>query len=252
MPKINPKLLDKDWVYEHYCNRGMSCPQVGSILGVSASAVRRALVRLGIPRREHSQNTVGSGNPMYGKKHTEETRKKMSERYVSDTTKKKMSVAAINKFNHQPELRENLSSLAKRRTGVRNPFYGKQHSDQTKDKISTALEGKFRGEKGSNWQGGKTKLNFRIRQTGKYKRWQREVLQRDDFTCQICAKRGGPLHVDHIKPFSTIVLENKITSLEEADLCQELYTLDNGRTLCVPCHKSTDTYLYKMNKNSRQ
>ena len=31
-------------------------------------------------------------------------------------------------------------------------------------------------------------------------------------------------------------------SREEALECTELWDLENGRTLCVPCHKLTDTY----------
>ena len=49
---------------------------------------------------------------------------------------------------------------------------------------------------------------------------------------------GGKLNADHIKPFS---------------LFPELrFDLNNGRTLCVECHKKTDTYcekIYKYKKN---
>ncbi len=49
-----------------------------------------------------------------------------------------------------------------------------------------------------------------------------KVLERDDYTCQICQKRGGNLHIDHIKSWSSY------PSLR--------FDLDNCRTLCVPCH----------------
>ncbi len=60
------------------------------------------------------------------------------------------------------------------------------------------------------------------------------MFVRDDYTCVWCGQLGGTLNADHIKPFSTH---------------PELrFDLDNGRTLCVECHKQTDTYLSKAKK----
>ena len=64
--------------------------------------------------------------------------------------------------------------------------------------------------------------------------WRTAVFQRDKYTCQICWVVGGRLQADHIKPYSTHVHLRHI--------------LSNGRTLCVPCHRKTDTYGYKAAK----
>jgi len=40
-------------------------------------------------------------------------------------------------------------------------------------------------------------------------------------------------------------------SVEEAKDCSELWDTDNGRTLCHPCHKLTDTYGWKLYNKSR-
>lgn len=84
------------------------------------------------------------------------------------------------------------------------------------------------GKKPWNYEG-ITPINVSIRKTRRYRRWSRMVKERDDFTCQICGKRGnGEMHSDHIKPFS---------------LYPELrFDLNNGRTLCLECHRNTETY----------
>lgn len=75
---------------------------------------------------------------------------------------------------------------------------------------------------------GITPINERIRKSSAYKEWRNRVFERDDYTCQHCGKRGGNLHADHIKPFSTH------TELR--------FELDNGRTLCISCHRKTKSY----------
>lgn len=90
------------------------------------------------------------------------------------------------------------------------------------------------GDKCSFWKGGITKENRYIRTTLKMKLWREEVFKRDDWTCVWCKQRGGKLQADHIKSFS------KYPALR--------FNIDNGRTLCVECHKQTDTYGGKSNK----
>lgn len=85
------------------------------------------------------------------------------------------------------------------------------------------------GENNPRWKGGITPINKKIRQSKEYIDWRKAVFERDNYSCVWCSKRGGILHADHIKPFST-----------HPDLRMEL---SNGRTLCVPCHKKTPTYL---------
>lgn len=64
------------------------------------------------------------------------------------------------------------------------------------------------------------------------------VFKRDNYTCQLCGQRGGRLQVDHIKPYCAF---------------PELRTdISNGRTLCVSCHKKTDTYGSKARKYIKQ
>lgn len=88
-----------------------------------------------------------------------------------------------------------------------------------------------KGENAGNWKGGKTTEGTRIRYSLESKNWRKSILERDDYTCQICKVRGGKLEVDHIKPF--------------AYFPELRFDLSNGRVLCRECHKKTDTYAYK-------
>ena len=75
---------------------------------------------------------------------------------------------------------------------------------------------------------GKRTEDKRIRQSAAYRQWRTAVFERDDYTCQFCSKRGGKLNADHIKPF---------VYFPELRL-----DVDNGRTLCEPCHRTTETF----------
>lgn len=81
---------------------------------------------------------------------------------------------------------------------------------------------KYRGKSHHSWKGGPSTKSEKIRKSVEYKLWRKAVFERDDYTCQICEIRGCELNADHIKPFS---------------LYPELrLAIDNGRTLCKPCH----------------
>ena len=163
--------------------------------------------------------------PIKGYKHTEEAKKKMSERHKQNPTRYWL--------------------------GKTNPFFGKHHSEEAKRKVSEANKGRkmpfrtleyrkrmseaYKGEKSSNWKGGIAPLNAIIRNSLEYKLWREAVFKRDNWTCVWCGQRGVRLNADHIKPFS---------------LFPELrFAIDNGRTLCVPCHRKTDTWGCKSNKD---
>lgn len=124
-----------------------------------------------------------------------------------------------------------------------SPQIGKILSQETKDKIRIKAIGrkippeirKKMGKKGSanhKWIDGRTPENKRIRNSVEYRLWREAVFARDNFTCQFCGKRGGNLQADHIKPFAWF---------------PELrFAIDNGRTLCVPCHRETPTFGWKL------
>ena len=63
----------------------------------------------------------------------------------------------------------------------------------------------------------------RNRCTKKYKQWRLGVYERDNYTCVECGKRGLELNAHHIKQW--------------AHYKGLRFSLENGITLCVDCHK---------------
>lgn len=91
----------------------------------------------------------------------------------------------------------------------------------------------MQGNKHWNWKGGITPQNIRLRGCLEYKLWRTAVFQRDNYTCMWCGARNGNgkkviLNADHIKPW--------------CDYPELRFALDNGRTLCKPCHFKTYKY----------
>lgn len=101
-----------------------------------------------------------------------------------------------------------------------------------------------------NWQGGRTSLTRKIRNCFEYKLWRNSVFKRDNYTCTWCGIKSSKgvkviLNADHIKQFSVLIKENGIMTFEEAVNCSNLWDINNGRTLCLDCHKQTDTFANK-------
>ena len=118
------------------------------------------------------------------------------------------------------------------------------YSEETRSKIREARAKQVMptGENHWLWKGGLSSLRKLLMQTYIYKQWRASVFKRDDYTCQICKQRGGTLHADHIKSYASIIEEYKITTVEEAKKCLDLWDISNGRTLCIGCHMATGNY----------
>lgn len=94
-------------------------------------------------------NMTTGGQGVHNYRHTEDTKKKMSlsikkswDNIKKDTEKYK-KICSDRSVSHKGkpksiEHRKHLSEWAKSRTGSKNAFYGKTHSEETKQKISEA------------------------------------------------------------------------------------------------------------------
>lgn len=137
-------------------------------------------------------------------------------------------------FKHSEEHKKKISLINKgKKWPDRKPF-----TLETRKKLSEV----HKGEKHYNWKGGVSSINSSIRRSLEYRLWRESVFQRDNWTCVWCKNRSSSgnkvtLHADHIKPF--------------AYYPELRFAIDNGRTLCVECHKSTDTYGHKAKNHEK-
>lgn len=134
------------------------------------------------------------------------------------------------KYDRIRNLGKKLTEEHKRKVGLVG--IGRKFSLESRLKKSKAISGKNH----YNWKGGITEENHKIRRSLQYRLWRTAVYERDNYCCVLCGKKSeGDIQADHIKPFS------KFPELR--------FSIDNGRTLCIKCHKATDTYGNKKRKD---
>jgi 5-methylcytosine-specific restriction endonuclease McrA len=112
------------------------------------------------------------------------------------------------------------------------PSESRGHSEETKAKMReiNRQNAKY-GSEHPLWQGGAREQRKREMKGYPYRDWRTAVFTRDNWTCQCCGIRGGYLEADHIKPWCAF-----------PDL---RYDVNNGRTVCRPCHVKLDTHGHK-------
>lgn len=164
-------------------------------------------------------------------------------RVRTEAMKLKLSIAKTG-TKHSPETKL-LMSLARRgikktaewKSKIGLAHRGKIVQESTRQKLRALWLGKprlyYRGANCHLWKGGITPVNFSIRNSLEYKNWRRLVFERDGYRCLDCGVKNGDgknvvLNADHILPF--------------AYFPRLRFDINNGQTLCRPCHKKTLTY----------
>lgn len=171
-------------------------------------------------RRKLSQVLRGENHPLYGKHHSVETRKKISDSKIGDKNpmkrpevrakKSKSSMGKVpwnkgKKGIYSDEYREKISkgkmgkpSWNKGRCGTPGSFKsGHKHSMETLEKISKSRIGLNTGENNPSWRGG---ISFEPYCSKFNNQLKKKIRQRDNGTCQLCGikENGRKLDVHHI------------------------------------------------------
>lgn len=79
-----------------------------------------------------------------------------------------------------------------------------------------------KNERHPRWKGGVSVESRRMRSSLAFKEWRKAVFDRDDYTCQMCGKRGTYLHPHHISQYALDV--------------ERRFDVTNGITYCKSCH----------------
>lgn len=179
------------------------------------------------------RNMYGKNNPFYGKHHTEETKRKISETFKG----KKLSK------EHKNKIKETTKKLFK---GKGNNFYGKKHTKEwginhskkvkgTKLKSYTQerrksykeywkrLSQDLKGNKNPNWNGGSSFEPYGSEFNNKLKEL---IRQRDNNTCQECN-------------FNQEQLRRKL-NIHHIDYNKKNNHSNNLISLCDSCHSQTN------------
>lgn len=102
-----------------------------------------------------------------------------------------------------------------------SPVTGHKHSPETRAKLRAAHLGRT-GPGHWNYRGYPGTERHTLMQRDEYKQWRKDVFERDGYSCRECGATKTYLNAHHIRGWAAF-----------PDL---RYELDNGLTLCQPCH----------------
>ena len=176
----------------------------------------------------HTMFKKGQASWNKGKSLSEETKRKLSVSHTGKTRVKKrvdMVCSHCQKDYQVHPCHKETSKFCSHKCFTENRkatgiFKGRntgRRSEEIRRKISAALQGKTLGEWSDYTTDEERKERMRFR-----KIMQKNIFERDNYTCQICDQYSGNLQVDHIKRWS--------------DHPELRFDEGNCRTVCMACH----------------
>lgn len=226
---------DREWLYQKYWIEKLNPYQIAKLCKANHKTIRVWLKKLNISIRSISEATkISMNNPDIKKKVSIASKKMWNKSGFKERRHKAMlgSIPWNKDLKKEDDIRveKNVNSLLEgRRNWIKN---GGEPWNKNKKFPQVA------GVNNHNWKGGITPLIIKIRSYKKYDEWRKKIYERDDFICQMCGdNRGHNLQAHHKKSFAEIIQENDIKNFNESLKCKELWSIDNGVTLCKDCHK---------------
>ena len=148
-------------------------------------------------KKKMSIARTGKNNGFYGKKHSEEIKRKMSESHKQSYKNGKLP-----------------SMLGKKHTEETIKKMSKPKSEEIKRKMSEVAKGKYVGEKNPNWQGG---ISFEPYDKSFNNKFKRVIRKRDNYVCLKCGKHQekerGSLCIHHINYDKKLTVPQNCCSL---------------------------------------
>ena len=183
-----------------YVDERKACNDIGALYGVNGCTVRRHLRRAGVAIRHHNDTKRGA---------------KAKNRIDLDPER----VAAL--YSKPGASRRSVAALV----GASSQVVGRVLAEAGVPAKPTE-PGRYAGSKNPNWRPDLTAAERAARRDmHKQARWRAKVYERDGYTCQCCGDaRGGNLHAHHI--------------LDHATNPGDRWGVENGTTLCAPCHRA--------------
>lgn len=189
----------------------------------------------------------GATHKIYTKEKVEEEIGKRGFKMIGEYTDARTPFEAICKRGHKVFLRYSYFLIGHSGCAL---CYGPDH----------------RGENSSQWKGGSTEIRDFLRKS--IKKWKRDVLIRDGFTCALSGIQNSQLVIHHLQSYNTLLNQASVNTgipilsrfsdyeNEEYYLLRDelvrLHKIENGITLTRPIHDLFHSLYGKGNNTKKQ
>lgn len=251
------KLIKIPHVYKKVIEQNVVCGCCGKVLYTQTKMGSRAKSQIiggtcdtcKLLHKNKMSNRMKLNNPSYnGKKLTvKEYNKIQKEKEIKKELLKKKKI--INRIKSSERMKLN--------NPMKNPETAQKASQTILSRIKDGTLKYKRGIERKGFKGSRTILQyFRFY----LKNWRKENLLRSNYTCEICGKHGGKLHIHHKIQLSKIVdgiakdFNIDLSKLEygsddyikiEEKLLEYHRSNDIGLVVCADCHDKIDPHYHK-------